>query len=222
MNRPLPDHVTKHSAELGLEKNKAVKKDFVKAFLKRHLPKQRLLHGEDEEIKNKFVMLDNSRTNKTSNKRPTRKKKTLSTRECKNLKIFKVEKEDQRYESYLPLHHLWLEYMEELTNFNSFTPGRMTNVQQRLLKADLHGSLLTVQRSKCPSYVGVTGIILQETRNTFLLITKENKVKCIPKQHSVFTFMLGSYKFTIYGNNFRVRSSERAVRKFKSKATVDF
>lgn len=188
MNIPLPDHVIKHSAELGLEKNKAVKKDFVEAFLKRHLPRNRLLKGEDEEIKSKFLMLDNTKTSKASNKRPTRKKKSLTSRECKNLKIFKVDKTSQSYESYLPLHQLWLEYMEELVNFNSFTPGRMMNVQQRLLKADLHGSLLTVQRSKCPSYVGVTGILLQETRNTFLLITKENKVKCRSP------LLLGTYK----------------------------
>ncbi|OWF34763.1 ribonuclease P protein subunit p29-like [Mizuhopecten yessoensis] len=222
MTSPLPDHVIKHSAELGLEKNWSVKKDFVDAFLKRHLPKGRLLKGEDEEIQTKYLMLDNTGVNKVTGKKRPRKKKTLSTRECRNLKIFKVEKEGQTYDSYLPLNHLWLKYMEELTNFNSFTPSKMSNVQQRLLKADLHGSILTVQKSKCPSYVGVTGILLQETRNTFLLITKENKVKYIPKQQSVFTFTLGSYQFTIYGNNFRVRSSERAVRKFKSKATVDF
>ncbi|XP_060075358.1 ribonuclease P protein subunit p29-like [Ylistrum balloti] len=219
MNRPLPGHVTKHSAELGLERNQTVKKNFVEAFLKRHLPRNRLIHGEDEEVKNKFVMLDNPK--KEKGKKTTRKKKTLSSRECKSLKLFKVEREGQSYESFLPLHQLWLEYMDELIQFNNLQPSMMMNVQNKLIKADFHGSLLTVQRSKCPSYVGVTGILLQETKNTFLLITRDNKVKCIPKQHSVFTFMLGSYMFTIYGTNFRVRSSERSARKFKSKATVD-
>lgn len=50
--------------------------------------------------------------------------------------------------------------------------------QERLLKADFHGSCLTIQRSKCPSYVGVSGIVLQETRNTFKIITQEDQVKC--------------------------------------------
>ena len=32
-------------------------------------------------------------------------------------------------------------------------------------------------RSKCPSYVGVEGILLQETQNTLHLIAKDNKIR---------------------------------------------
>ena len=35
----------------------------------------------------------------------------------------------------------------------------------------------TVSRSKCPSYVGTSGILLQETKNAFKIITKDDKLK---------------------------------------------
>lgn len=42
----------------------------------------------------------------------------------------------------------------------------------------------TVTKSKCPSYVGVTGILLQETKHVFKIITKEDRLKgmslCLP------------------------------------------
>lgn len=41
-----------------------------------------------------------------------------------------------------------------------------------------------VTKSKCPSYVGVTGILLQETKHVFKIITKEDHLKgvcCVPR-----------------------------------------
>lgn len=34
-----------------------------------------------------------------------------------------------------------------------------------------------VTKSKCPSYVGVTGILLQETKHVFKILTKEDRLK---------------------------------------------
>lgn len=47
-----------------------------------------------------------------------------------------------------------------------------------VLKADFHGCFLTVSKSCCPSYIGSTGIVIMETRNTFKIITKQNHIKC--------------------------------------------
>ncbi|XP_061132080.1 ribonuclease P protein subunit p29 isoform X4 [Syngnathus typhle] len=51
------------------------------------------------------------------------------------------------------------------------------SVQQKLLKADFHGAIITVVRSKCPSYVGTTGILIQEFKHVFKMITKQDKFK---------------------------------------------
>ena len=49
--------------------------------------------------------------------------------------------------------------------------------EEILLRADYHGCLVKVIQSKCPSYVGLTGIIMQDTKETFKIIDKQNKVR---------------------------------------------
>lgn len=53
----------------------------------------------------------------------------------------------------------------------------MAQLNQKVMKADYHGSMMKVWRSKCPSYVGTEGILLQETQNTLRLIAKDNKIR---------------------------------------------
>lgn len=55
-----------------------------------------------------------------------------------------------------------------------------TESQEILLRADYHGCLVKVIQSKCPSYVGVIGIIMQDTKETFKIINKKNIVKGRP------------------------------------------
>lgn len=164
------------------------------------------------------VMLDRLNRHKT---KPIRKpkRKEMSAREKRRRGIYKISPKNQRYDMYLPLHELWKGYMQDLLNL---TPNsNLKVVSPKLLRADYHGCVLTVSRSKCPSYVGTCGILLQETKNAFKIITKDDKLKMIPKANSVFTFELGGFVFTIHGNHFRYRSSERSARKFKPKPTVD-
>ncbi|KAF7199151.1 ribonuclease P/MRP subunit, partial [Nothobranchius furzeri] len=94
-------------------------------------------------------------------------------------------------------------------------------VQQKLLKADLHGAILTVVRSRCPSYVGTTGILVQEFKHVFRLITKEDKLKVIPKRNSVFSVEINGFVSHIYGSKFQQRASERSAKKFKIRGTMD-
>jgi ribonuclease P protein subunit POP4 len=99
--------------------------------------------------------------------------------------------------------------------------GSASTFAQRLLKADLHGAVIRVSKSTCPHYVHLSGIVVQETRNVFKIITVQDRLLCVPKQHSVFELEYNSYTFSIYGDQFRFQPSERAVRKFKPKATLE-
>ncbi|GAB6033092.1 RNase P/RNase MRP complex subunit [Chamberlinius hualienensis] len=153
-----------------------------------------------------------------------KKRKQLSSKAKRKLKIYTIDKNVGSYEEFLPLHSLWVDYFRQAVKRNNLT-SRDQSVDQselgaKLLKSDYHGCIMTVTRSKCSSYVGVTGILLQENRNSLKLMTKSG-LKVIPKMNSVFTFELDGTVFTIYGNHFKVKSSERAVRRFKSKATID-
>lgn len=44
-------------------------------------------------------------------------------------------------------------------------------------------------RSKCPSYVGTTGILVQEFKHVFKIITKENRLKGLT-DGTVFFFLM--------------------------------
>ncbi|CAL8363719.1 ribonuclease P protein subunit p29 isoform X1 [Gadus morhua] len=155
-------------------------------------------------------------------KRPTakRKSKALSAGEKRRLKVFDIKPEHQRYELFLPLNDLWKQYI--LSICNGLRPSSNPQlIQQKLLKADFHGAILTVVRSKCPSYVGATGILVQEFKHIFKIITKEDRLKVIPKKNSVFAVEVNGFVSHIYGSKFQYRASERSVKKFKVKGSID-
>ncbi|XP_032826888.2 ribonuclease P protein subunit p29 isoform X1 [Petromyzon marinus] len=144
----------------------------------------------------------------------------LSSRERRRLGLFDIRPENQRYALFLPLHQLWLQYIDDLFGGLKSTT-RSEQIQMKMLKADLHGAIITVEKSKCPTYVGTTGIMIQELKNVFKIITKDDKLKVIPKRKSIFAVAFGGFVSHIYGSMFCMRSSERSAKKFKAKGSVD-
>uniref|UniRef100_A0A8C6V314 Ribonuclease P protein subunit p29 n=1 Tax=Neogobius melanostomus TaxID=47308 RepID=A0A8C6V314_9GOBI len=113
-----------------------------------------------------------------------------------------------RYELFVPLHELWKQYIIDLCNGLQPTTNPQL-VQSKLLKADFHGAMIKVVRSKYASYVGLTGILIQEFKHVFKVITQKNELKVIPKRNSVFEIEVNGFVF------------ERSAKKFKSKGTID-
>ncbi|XP_020670744.3 ribonuclease P protein subunit p29 isoform X1 [Pogona vitticeps] len=190
---------------------------FVKAFLKRSMPRK-----SDEDIQDlltrKAVVLEHFHKRRKQQKR--RRGKGFSARHRRAMRLFEIKPEQQRYELFVPLHELWKQYIRSLCNgLSPETQPQM--IQTKLLKADLHGALITVTKSKCPSYVGITGIVLQEMKHVFKIITKEDKLKVIPKLNSVFSIELDGFVSYIYGSRIQFRASERSAKKFKGKGTLD-
>ncbi|XP_041602382.1 ribonuclease P protein subunit p29 isoform X2 [Vulpes lagopus] len=190
---------------------------FVRAFLKRSMPRMSQQACEDQ-LQRKAVVLEYFTRRKRKEKR--KRSKGLSARQRRELHLFDITAEQQRYSLFLPLHELWKQYIRDLCGgLKPDTQPQM--IQAKLLKADLHGALISVTKSKCPSYVGVTGILLQETKHLFKIITKEDRLKVIPKLNCVFTVEIDGFVSYIYGSKFQLRSSERSAKKFKAKGTVD-
>lgn len=109
------------------------------------------------------------------------------------------------YELFLPLHSLWRGYISELLGLpprplqpspDSPRIPKVENMQTKLVKADFHGSIvsgsfsfqsvyclrftktpLVVRNAKNASLVGVGGIVIQETENTFKVVTPKNQLK---------------------------------------------
>ena len=59
----------------------------------------------------------------------------------------------------------------------SENPRNWENVNLQLIKADFHGAKISIDRSKCPSLVGVTGIVIQDTKNTFRICGMDNIIR---------------------------------------------
>lgn len=191
---------------------------FTRTFLKNSL-QQSSRHDLEGMLTHKAVILGYARSNK-KDKTKNKKAKGLNARQKRAMKIFDIKPEHQKYELFLPLHELWKQYIIDLCNGLAPTCNPQF-VQGKLLKADFHGAIIKVVRSKCSSYVGLTGILVQEFKHVFKIITKEDKLKVIPKRKSVFEVEINGFVSHIYGSRFEQRASERSVKKFKSRGTLD-
>ncbi len=102
-----------------------------------------------------------------------------------------------RYADLLPLHELWKDYMRSV-----LTGGELKD--ERLLKADYHGCLVHVTRARTASQVGIHGILVRESRNTFLLVTPSDRV--LSKLHISAMLCRLSWlrNFTNFSRNFGV------------------
>ncbi|PLW11771.1 hypothetical protein PCANC_23204 [Puccinia coronata f. sp. avenae] len=208
-----------------------------------------------------------SRKNQIQGSRPKRKLPTdRQVRFLELQRLIEIEQKRYRYEYFVPLHQLWLGYMSELLELRLKsldenqsvhtlpTEGALSRserfagmpsisaIQSKLLKADYHGAFMVVHKAKNPSLVDLQGIVIQESEQTFKLIQVDNKIKTIPKAHTIFQISLpllepppaapstaqnetdnsgntSFFVFQIFGNQFLFRPTERVNKKFKAKAT---
>ena len=79
------------------------------------------------------------------------------------------------------------------------------NWRSHLADAELLGCKITVTKSKCPSYVKVSGIVVQETANVLKLVTEDDRVKLLPKKGSSFSFELHKQIFELTGEMLSAR-----------------
>ncbi|TWW67001.1 Ribonuclease P protein subunit p29 [Takifugu flavidus] len=89
----------------------------------------------------KAVMLEYSRPKKEKVKRRS-KGSRMNAAQKRRMKLFTIRPEHQRYELFLPLHHLWRQYITDVCGGLKPTSSPQF-LQQKLLKADLHGAVLS-------------------------------------------------------------------------------
>ncbi|KAI8917187.1 Rof/RNase P-like protein [Powellomyces hirtus] len=193
-----------------------------------HQPSNIAANNYDHKVKNRVLLVDNppapdalqhTRREQRAQQSRKRKSKTMSAKERKESGAWDVPKKECKFQQFVPLHALWKGYISELFADCGSMPPQM--VLPRMLKADYHGAQLSVAKAKCPTFVGLSGIVVKETENMFIIVTPKDAVKTIPKKGTVFTFVANNKIFTLYGNQFCFRAGERAARKFKDKPTVD-
>lgn len=130
------------------------------------------------------------RTNKTNQKTKQKKKpKKLSRSQYSEMGLFNLPTKSLKYADLLPLHELWLQYIEKQlhphmkksengtlsvpevyeSTYNAFSTA--------MVKSDFHGAKMTVVASRNPTLVGQTGIVAMETRNTFKIVSEDNRTR---------------------------------------------
>ena len=91
-----------------------------------------------------------------------------------------------------------------------------------LLKCAIEGAYVTITDAKQSSYIGIQGVLLMETKFTFVIINQKNKVVVLKKNTKlVFTVIYREeeYSAVIYGNAIVNRLFNK---KYKSKNTIEF
>ena len=194
--------------KINLEETKDARNIQTKHLIKPLFPNEEVF--EKEFTSEKAYIIDKfiNKNNKKNKKKQVKQNYTHGL--IKNLKNGKMN-----YESLLSLNKMWQEYIIELMN----NTNNKENILEKMLKADLHGAILTVINSTNKNNIGISGIVLFESRRTFNIITKKNEIKTILKQGCIFETLLqyNNLKILIYGDNFIFKSAERTKIKFKPK-----
>lgn len=115
-----------------------------------------------------------------------RKPQPLTAAEKRKLHVYDIPKEEKRYELYAGLNKMWRGYMREILGIgqqegNESRTGQIyltpASAGPKIASADLHGADIEVVRSRCVGRVGVRGIVVRDTKFTFVVITKKNEIK---------------------------------------------
>jgi len=160
------------------------------------------------------------RSQDASGQAPAVTSKKRKREEVKRRKIPLAELEKNlKYADFLALNQMWREYIATLRGSLAATSPVFA---EKLIRADFHGALVKVVRSTSPTAVGLQGIVLIETRNTFRVITTANKVKTFSKAGSVFACEVDNDALIqLFGNQLCQRPAERAAKKYKQRNSVD-
>eukprot|EP00039_Didymoeca_costata_P013917 m.218099 g.218099 ORF g.218099 m.218099 type:complete len:241 (-) comp15899_c0_seq2:2304-3026(-) len=172
--------------------------------------------GADEVIKSKLSNKSVAFTtpgSKVKASKDNSKGWTLSSKQKKSLNAKLLD--DCRFSTFIPLHQLWISYITQVLGEKTEDMG------QKIAKADYHGAYFMVVKTKCPSMIGLGGIVVQETENMIRLVSEKNQLKSVPKQNTVFSCQVNNLCFHVYGNQIRYKSSERTVRKYKNLRTFE-
>ncbi|KAI9838474.1 MAG: hypothetical protein M1837_002466 [Sclerophora amabilis] len=209
--------------------------DAARIFTEKVKQKPLLLRPSDTEIADAREQRRRERARKLALRKKQQKPKPLTAREKRQLGIYDIPKDAQKYAIYEPLHTMWLGYIQEVLGDQCapVTPA----TAGKLCSADFHGALLEVVRARCVGRVGLKGIVVKDTKFTFEIITTKDEMKIIPKEHSVFRFEIpppGSGSdhdggpdgrralvFELHGSQFENRATDRANKKFKQRNLPD-
>ncbi|XP_014093382.1 ribonuclease P protein subunit p29 [Bactrocera oleae] len=153
---------------------------------------------------------------------PVRRSTTIPRRQYRTLGLNTLPKTAMTYLEAMTIHRVWRCYVREALGIRpgDFLPTVYEKghdpICQLLMKTDLHGAKMEVLASKCETLVGLIGVVVLETKNIFKMVGKDDRLRSIPKQDSVFCITIGNIEVVCYGKQLLTRSAERSVKKVKA------
>lgn len=130
-----------------------------------------------EKVAGKVLQFGNSGQQKLAWKQKRRKSP-------KSVPALPLDPSGLEFSQFLPLHSLWKSYIDKLLGIDpkaaASNPKTAASVLPLLARADLHGCIVKVVRSKMPSLVGFEGIILKENRWDFEILSQRTGLKSMP------------------------------------------
>eukprot|EP00475_Leptophrys_vorax_P038255 TRINITY_DN6714_c0_g1_i1.p1 TRINITY_DN6714_c0_g1~~TRINITY_DN6714_c0_g1_i1.p1 ORF type:complete len:238 (+),score=63.64 TRINITY_DN6714_c0_g1_i1:36-716(+) len=136
-------------------------------------------------------------------------------------KLMNTDPSSIKFKDMLQLHALWEEYIHKVIWGVGSLETQKKNASNELicsslLRADMHGCLVSIEQCKTPEWVGIAGIVFLETLNTLQIVTKEDRVLKVLKANCVFGFQVGGYHVTLLGCQVKCRPGERSGKLFKN------
>ncbi|TIA24791.1 RNase P/MRP, p29 subunit [Aureobasidium pullulans] len=188
---------------------------------------------EDARSKRQKARLEKAKANRES-----KKPRPLTAKQKRELGVYDIPKEQQKYDIYVPIWKLWCAYMREILGMEKSRYVNAAGVGPLLASADYHGAMVDVVRCRCVGRVGIRGIVVKDTKFTLEIITAKNELKTVPKEYTVFRFEVPfveedndgdsqmtepqkPFIFELHGSQFQNRAADRAARKFKQHIDPD-
>lgn len=111
----------------------------------------------------------------------------------------------------------------------SLTDNAIKNLYAKIAKLETFGMKITVTRSNCQSYIGLSGIVCRDCENVFKIINPQNRIIsnfnlnhfekiliiAIPKVGSIFTLTIKEFDINLVGDYILGRTQKRLKRKLK-------
>ena len=102
------------------------------------------------------------------------KRKPKKRLNCKQKKaLFNLKNEKFSYADFIEINKLWHSYFESIASDLKGAADELV-----FARADYHGAELEVYASKNVTTIGSKGFVVQESKNIFKLITKQDKLLC--------------------------------------------
>lgn len=208
----LPQSVNAVGDRIGLN-YRIDRKSATKQYIEEHKESSRL---DFDQLKNSYYSLNESRTKKGNNdqvkKQLTKVKNPLKLNCNIRKSLYKLSNEEKRrlqYSTFEKVNQLWQQYSQQVLKDGSDSMS--------IFRMDLHGAQIQCTASKNPNLIGIEGIVVQETRNTFMLIKRTNRLLTIPKRDSLFEMKIGKNVYKIHGCNLLFTTQARSKVKYKRK-----